>query len=251
MKPPEPCVTVDVEDFADGMRALGCIVAPSSRAEPGLRTLVQTLERRTAHVTLFVVGRQAASAGHSLRMLADAGHEIASHGPDHGSVPSEHHTLIDWLVRGREMVEDAIGRPVRGFRSPRFDVPAVLGLRTFRDAIAAAGFAYVSDTSLLGPDSPIVEFPVGSRWGIRLGAGSYQRLFPRRLVPTLIRPLPPPAVLAYHSYDFGRELPPLRSARSALVVSQVLGRSRVAPIFDMLIDQFGSRTCSEALSALR
>jgi hypothetical protein len=61
----------------------------------------------------------------------------------------------------------------------------------------------------------------------------------------------PPAVLYYHSYDFGRELPSLRSARSPMTASQLLGRTRIAPTFEFLIDELGSQTCTEALDAVR
>jgi hypothetical protein len=61
----------------------------------------------------------------------------------------------------------------------------------------------------------------------------------------------PPAVLYYHSYDFGKELPPLRSARSLMVASQLLGRSRIASTFEFLLDELGSQTCTEALDAVR
>jgi hypothetical protein len=149
------------------------------------------------------------------------------------------------------MVEEVVDRPVRGFRSPRFDVPAEVGLSQFRDLIANAGFAYVSDTSRLGASSPIAELPVATRGGVPIGGGSYQRFMPRRIVATISRRVAPPAVLYYHSYDFGNELPPLRTARSPRLLSQLLVRGRIAPTFEFLIDELGSRTCSEALDAVR
>ena len=179
MRSRSPCFTVDVEDFYEGMKALGHDVTPPPAREPGVRALGRLLERRSARITLFVVGRHARAAGDALRSLAEAGHEIASHGPDHGRLPGERRALGDWLRAGREMVEDVIGRPVRGFRSPRFDVPAELDLGEFRDLIAEAGFAYVSDTSRSGPSSPVAELPIALRWHVPIGGGSYQRLIPR------------------------------------------------------------------------
>jgi Domain of unknown function (DUF3473)/Polysaccharide deacetylase len=251
MRSRSPCFTVDVEDFYEGMKALGHEFTPPPAREPGIRALGRLLEPRSARITLFVVGRHALAAGDTLRSLAAAGHEIASHGPDHGRLPGERRALADWLRAGREMVEDVIGRPVRGFRSPRFDVPAELDLAEFRDLIAAAGFAYVSDTSRAGPSSPVAELPIARRWRVPIGGGSYQRLLPRKIVASVTRGMAPPAVLYYHSYDFGRELPSLRSARSRMAASQLLGRTRIASTFEFLIDEFGSRTCTEVLDVVR
>lgn len=246
-----PCLTVDVEDFYEGMHTLGHDVDPPRDPEPGVTWLLRLLEDHPARITLFVVGRHAASAGDALRALADAGHEIASHGPDHGRLPPGGTALADWLVRGREMLEDVIGRPVQGFRSPRFDIPGDLELPAYRDALAGAGFAWVSDLSTTDGPGPLAEIPVATRWGVPFGGGSYQRLMPARAVAALVRDAPVPCVLYYHSYDFGRELPPLRAARSRAVVTQLLGRGRIAPIFERLIDEVGSRTCTEALHGVR
>jgi hypothetical protein len=246
-----PCLTVDVEDFSEGMAVLGHDVTAPTTREPGVRALGRLLERRPARVTLFVVGRHARAAGDELRSLAAAGHEIASHGPDHGRLPGERRALAEWLRTGREMVEDVVGQPVRGFRSPRFDLPAERDLPEFRDLIAGAGFSYVSDTSRSGSSSPVAELPIARRGWVPIGGGSYQRLMPRKVVASLTRAVQPPAVLYYHSYDFGKELPSLRSARSPMVASQLLGRSRIAPTFEFLLDELGSQTCTEALDAVR
>ncbi len=104
-----PCLTVDVEDFFEGMRTLGHDVTPPPRQEPGVGWLLGLLEGRAARITLFVVGRHAAAAGPTLRTLAAAGHEVASHGPDHGRLPAGGRAIADWLRSGREMIEDVVG----------------------------------------------------------------------------------------------------------------------------------------------
>lgn len=251
MRSVPPCLTIDVEDFYEGMHTLGHDVEAPPQREPGLGAVMRLLERRPARITLFVVGRHAPAAGDDLRSLAAAGHEIASHGPDHGRLPGDRRALAEWLRSGREMVEDVVGRPVRGFRSPRFEVPDGLEVREFRDLIAGAGFSYVSDTSSSGPGSPVAELPIALRWHVPFGGGSYQRLMPRKAVASLVRRTDPPAVLYYHSYDFGKELPSLRTARSPMVASQLAGRARIASTFEYLLDELGSQTCTEALDAVR
>jgi hypothetical protein len=244
------CLTVDVEDFYEGMHTLGHDLEPPARAEPGLGALRRMLERHDARVTLFVVGRHAERFGDELRALAADGHEIASHGPDHGLLPPGGTPLTTWLRSGRTMLEDVVQRPVKGFRSPRFDLPAGIDVARFREAVEAAGFSYVSDTHRATAGT-LAELPVSVLGPLPLGGGSYQRLLPAAATAAFVRRHDGATVLYYHSYDFGRELPPLRAARSPAIVAQLLARSRIAVVFERILSEFGSQTCTEVIDALR
>jgi len=136
------CFTVDVEDWYDGIAELGYPVTTSTTGRVGpsgleaLGRLLGTTPGQTAsRVTLFVVGKYANNVRDGLRDLAAAGHELASHGPDHGWPPEDPSRLEDWLRRGRMMIEDLAGCPVEGFRSPRFDIPTSMGLDRYRDIL--------------------------------------------------------------------------------------------------------------------
>jgi peptidoglycan/xylan/chitin deacetylase (PgdA/CDA1 family) len=240
-------MTVDVEDFYEGMSVLGHEV-PRRGLDPagGLGTLLERVGAMAGRpaLTLFVVGHYAARIRSPLAEFDAAGHEIASHGPDHGRLPVE--GIVTWLRKGREMLEDLLGVPVTGFRSPRFDVPEGIGLARYRDALAEAGYDYVSDASYLGDASPLRELPVLSWRGVHVGGGSYQRLLPMAAVTRAVTHGPGPAVLYYHSYDFDGTLPGVRDVRSAALAKQVLGRRRIAAIFQNLTRQFGSETCRHA-----
>ena len=237
------CATIDVEDFYDGMAALG-VVVPRLRAGDGMWSLLERLAQVPSgpKLTLFVVGDQATSVADGLRAFAEAGHEIASHGADHGRLPAG--DVVPWLRKGREMVEDVVQRPVLGFRSPRFDVPEA-GLRAYREALAEAGYRYVSDSSFLGDASPVAELPVLEWRRLRVGGGSYQRLLPAAVVDRAVRGAAVPAVVYYHSYDFDGSVPPLGAIRSVALAKQLVGRQRVRHRFHRLLRQFGSRTCGD------
>ena len=241
------CLTVDVEDWYDGMAVLGEPIPRPEGARSGLGELARLLDDAPGEprVTLFVVGNYVPTVAAELSDLVGRGHEVASHGPDHGKLPESPAALLDWLRRGREAAEDAVQHPVTGFRSPRFDVPLSLGLARYRDLVAEAGFSYVSDTHRLGDASPVRELPVLVSHGVPVGGGSYQRLLPSLAMTSAVNAADRPAVLYYHSYDFGATLPALGSIRSVAVAKQLLGRGRVAGMFTQLLDRYGSKACAD------
>jgi hypothetical protein len=239
---PRVCVTVDVEDFYEGMAVLGQQLARPEHHTGGLESLLERLEASpgSPRITLFVVGRYAPAVRGALAAFVAAGHEIASHGPDHGRLPAD--DTVGWLRRGRQALEDLVQVPVRGFRSPRFDVPAA-GLARYREQLAEAGFRYVSDTARLGERSPVVELPVMTWRGVRLGGGSYQRLLPRAAVTSAVKRAADPVVLYYHSYDFDGSLPGLGAVRSPMLARQLVARGRIAPAAWSVVERLGSETC--------
>ncbi len=242
------CLTVDVEDWYDGMAEIGHPVPRPDGATSGLAGLAALLNRPTPRpvVTLFVVGKYVDALGSQLEELAEQGHEIASHGPDHGHLPEDPTALLEWLRRGRAVLEDRLGRAVVGFRSPRFDVPATMGLDRYRGLLADAGFEYVSDTRVLGSASPVRELPVLARFGFPFGGGSYQRLLPAAATRSAVDSATGPVVLYYHSYDFGATLPATASIRSVPVAKQIVGRGRVSTLFKQMLDRYGSEACGHA-----
>jgi len=236
-------MTVDVEDFYEGMAELGVPIDRPEGARNGLSGLASLLEGRDATITLFVVGNYAGRVSEDLEGLITRGHEIGCHGPDHGRLPEDPKQLVHWLRKGRTMVEDLVQRPVEGFRSPRFDVPQSLELAVYRELLAEAGFSYVSDRHVLGRESPVRELPVLTRHGYPLGGGSYQRLLPAAVVEAMVSRSSAPVVLYYHSYDFGATLPSSASIRSLALAKQLIGRGRVASLFSRLLNHYGSEAC--------
>lgn len=241
------CLTVDVEDWYDGMAVLGYPVTRASRSDSGLPQLISLLSSQQANtrITLFTVGGYAQSVRSDLADLVASGHEIGCHGPDHGRLPPDPVALVDWLRKGREMLEDMFQIPVQGFRSPRFEVPHNIGLGLYRELLAKAGYRYVSDTKMLGTAAAVDEFPVLHVASFLLGGGSYQRLLPARVVTSAVGRSRGPAILYYHSYDFGVTLPTVKSTHSLAVAKQVLGRRRIPAIFTELANRYGSHTCAQ------
>ena len=243
------CVTVDVEDWYDGMAEVGHVITAPTSGPSGLEALQELLSGTPApggaRLTLFVVGKYCAEVATQLCEMARDGHELASHGPDHGAPPEEPNRLQDWLRRGREMVEDVVQHPVQGFRSPRFRIPTTMSLGRYREILSAAGYRYVSDRHSLGRGSAVRELPVLQWKGIPLGGGSYQRLLPRVALKPVLTHDGGPKILYYHSYDFGVSLPSPWSTRSPAVLKQVVGRARIPAMVRDILVEAGSIPCSE------
>jgi polysaccharide deacetylase family protein (PEP-CTERM system associated) len=167
----------------------------------------RVLELLASHrvvATFFVLGWVAEHQPPLVRRIADAGHEIASHGTDHRMIgrltPEEfRRTLID----SRRLLEDITGRPVLGYRAPTFSLTRASAWAI--DLLAEAGYAYDSSVFPVRhdrygvPDAPrfahravgpgggsLLEIPpvtlrlAGMNWPV--GGGGYLRLLPVRLV---------------------------------------------------------------------
>jgi peptidoglycan-N-acetylglucosamine deacetylase len=82
------------------------------------RTLA-LLDREALHASFFLVGERAARAPETVRWIAAAGHEIASHGWSHRSLwlcgPRR---TEDEIGRAQRFLADTTGQPVRYFRPP-------------------------------------------------------------------------------------------------------------------------------------
>ena len=172
--------------------------------------LLDALDAQDARATFFVVGELAEDQPAVIERIADADHEIASHTHTHRTLSSLDAT-DQWteIARSRDALESLIGRDVRGFRAPAFDLPD----DTFA-ALADAGYAYDSsvvpsrriprwyggeyDTARLSPAtavdprapadllevplavSPRIQLPVGGAW-LRLLGRRYALWATRRL----------------------------------------------------------------------
>jgi len=99
---------------------------------------------RTA--TFFVLGEVAARLPGRIRELADAGHEIASHGMHHlRALARPLRRFREDVLRSRRLLEDTVGEAVAGFRAPEWSLrhPGSAVTRI----VAEAGFLY--DSSLM------------------------------------------------------------------------------------------------------
>ena len=104
-----------------------------------LPRLIELFARAGVRATLFVVGRDAEAQSTALRMCTELGHEIASHSLTHplALASLDDGALARELDASRQVLGEAAGAPVVGFRAPNFD----MNRRTLA-TLAACGYRY-------------------------------------------------------------------------------------------------------------
>ncbi len=149
--------TVDVEEYFhptalapyypeaewDGLERRSPLVIPR---------LLELLSEHGVRGTFFVLGWLAEREPGMVRAIADAGHELASHGYEHELVarlgPDGFRRSV---AASKAAVEGIVGRKVRGYRAPSFSI--VPGLEWAFDVLIEEGYEY--DASLF----PISQHP--------------------------------------------------------------------------------------------
>jgi polysaccharide deacetylase family protein (PEP-CTERM system associated) len=170
-----------------------------SRVEPSVDRLLELLSASGSTGTFFTLGWIAERHVGMMRRIAEAGHEIASHGWRHRKVttlsPAE---FRESLRRSKAVLEDVTGQEVTGYRAPSFTI--VPSVDWAFDVLVEEGYAY--DSSVypgrsghpLEPrraydveraagtlrEYPIATLRMGRTWPA--GGGAYLRLLPYGLV---------------------------------------------------------------------
>jgi len=178
------------------------------RLVPMVELILQLLNEYNASATFFVLGWVARHEREVVNMIANAGHEIASHGMSHSMIKEL--TLQQFrceLEDSRKILEDISGQPVIGFRAPTFSITHQTAWAI--DALSEAGYEY--DSSIFPihhdrygvPDAPgYVHYAIGPAGGrvleippltvrlwrrnLPIGGGGYLRILPVRLIITAL-----------------------------------------------------------------
>ncbi len=120
-------LTVDLEDWYHGLTSTNARPETwpslSSRTEQTVELLLDLFAANQLHATFFVLGDLAQKCPGVIRRIAEAGHELGSHGfshrPVHQLKPSEFKAELD---RTTQLVQDISGQAVKGFRAPYFSI---------------------------------------------------------------------------------------------------------------------------------
>jgi polysaccharide deacetylase family protein (PEP-CTERM system associated) len=127
----EPIVnamSIDVEDYFhvsvfDGIVPRSEWAKMESRVTRNTERLLDIFREHGVRSTFFVLGWVAERHPALVRAIADAGHEIASHGYAHRLIYDQTLTAFrDDVRRAKALLEEACGRHVIGYRAPSYSI---------------------------------------------------------------------------------------------------------------------------------
>ncbi|HET7205194.1 MAG TPA: XrtA system polysaccharide deacetylase [Terriglobales bacterium] len=270
-------LSVDVEDYFQ-VEAFAHRVPRSqwqafpSRVRQNTERVLRLLERSRCRATFFILGWVAEREPALVREVARAGHEVACHSHLHRRVhsltPAE---FRDDVKRARDVIEDAAGVAVVGFRAPTFSITrkSLWAL----EILAELGFTYDSSIfpvrhDLYGiPDAPrgihqrqlpsgnsIWEFPPSTvrlaGQNLPMAGGGYLRVLPMSFTRWAIRRIHrrdrQPVMVYFHPWELDpgqprlqagwrsrfRHYTGLRAMESRL--EELLGNGRFQPLLGLL-----------------
>lgn len=121
-------LSVDVEDwfhvgaFEDVIER-GSWDGLTDRIECNVLRILDMFDEAQVKATFFTLGWVARRHGALMRRIADAGHEVASHGWDHARVfTMDRAEFAEDIAKARAVIEDAAGVAVTGYRAPSFSI---------------------------------------------------------------------------------------------------------------------------------
>jgi polysaccharide deacetylase family protein (PEP-CTERM system associated) len=141
-------MTVDVEDYFqvsafDGVLPRSNWDSIESRVVANTERILDIFQDTDVRATFFVLGWVAERYPGLVRRIAAAGHEVASHGWSHRRVTSMWpNDFRDDVRRTMEVLEDAAGTAVLGYRAPNFSL--VRGWEWAMDVLLGEGYRYDS-----------------------------------------------------------------------------------------------------------
>jgi len=204
-KPVVNAMTVDVEDYFQVSAFEGSIERKDwsslpCRVETNTQRILELFAEHEVHATFFVLGWVAERYPGLVREIADAGHEVASHGFSHVRVTQQQpHEFRSDISKTKALLEDISGTEVCGYRAASYSI--VKDTLWAHDLLQEAGYRYSSSIypirhDLYGiPDAPrfayrpengaLLEIPITTlslfNNNLPCGGGGYFRLLPYRV----------------------------------------------------------------------
>ena len=259
-------MTCDVEDYFQ-VSAFEKIIDKDSwstwecRIPQNVDLILQMMDEAGTLGTFFTLGWVAENHPEVVRRIADAGHEIASHGMLHVRIFDMSATQFrDEVTRSMHLLEDVSGQAVNGFRAASWSFDR----RTpwAHAILAEAGYRYSSSVYPIShdhygvPDAPtrpfyvkdtdILEIPasVTRAFGRNLpsAGGGYFRLMPLSASRWLIQRArvmnESPAIFYFHPWELDPDQPRVAGATAKSRFRHYLNLHRFEGRFRRLLSQF-------------
>jgi polysaccharide deacetylase family protein (PEP-CTERM system associated) len=258
-------LTIDVEDyfqvsaFAAHVRRCDWDTMPC-RIEKNIDRILALLDESDVRATFFTLGWIAERYPDLIRRIADAGHELASHGFSHlRATEQQRGEFLADIRLAKAVLEDISGQGVNGYRAPSFSV-GPSNAWAF-DCISEAGYRYSSSVYPIRhdhygvPDAPrfahesspgVLELPVATvrifstNWPA--GGGGYFRLLPYFVSRWSIRRINgidcKPAMFYFHPWELDPDQPRVKGVRTKTRFRHYLNLKRMEPRLRRLVTDF-------------
>jgi polysaccharide deacetylase family protein (PEP-CTERM system associated) len=230
------------------------------RIERNVDRVLELLDGHGARGTFFTLGWIAERFPGLVRRIADAGHEVASHGYGHQRASDLTPAAFSADIRlAKAILEDITGQGITGYRAPSFSIgKANLWAH---DCIAEAGYRYSSSVYPVKhdhygiPDAPrfawrlpngLVEVPIttlnmlGRNWPA--GGGGFFRLLPyavsRWQIARVNADDKRAAIFYFHPWEIDPDQPRVTDATAKTQFRHYINLKRTAARLDRLLSDF-------------
>lgn len=260
-------LSVDVEDWFQ-VGAFEDVIDRSDwdnlalRVEDNVARILDLFDEAGVKATFFTLGWIAERAAPTMRRIAQAGHEIASHGYDHARVFNfDRKEFAADILKARKILEDTTGQRVSGYRAPSFSIDQ----RTpwAYEELAAQDYAYSSSVAPIVhdhygwrdaprfafkplPSSNLIEIPVttailgGKR--VAAGGGGFFRVLPyafsRWAIRQVNREEQRPAIFYFHPWEVDPDQPRVPGAPVKSRLRHYTNLDKMAPKLTQLVSDF-------------
>jgi len=258
-------LTIDVEDYFQ-VSAFAAHVGRCDwdtmpcRVERNIDRILALLDDSDVRATFFTLGWIAERYPDLIRRIADAGHELASHGFSHlRATEQQRGEFLADIRLAKAVLEDISGKGVNGYRAPSFSV-GPSNAWAF-DCISEAGYRYSSSVYPIRhdhygvPDAPrfahesspgVLELPVATvrifstNWPA--GGGGYFRLLPYFISRWSIRRINgvdrKPAMFYFHPWELDPDQPRVKGVGTKTRFRHYLNLKRMEPRLRRLVTDF-------------
>ncbi|MEE9445442.1 MAG: polysaccharide deacetylase family protein [Cocleimonas sp.] len=253
--------SIDVEDWSQSV--LNAKNPVTNRVLDNTLRVLDLLDEHDHKATFFTLGNVANKHPELIRKIADAGHEVASHGYNHQSIfnltPNQVREDVSSSIK---LLEDTSGQKVIGFRAPDFSIREYL-FEWYCEALAENGVKY--DSSLF--PMKVVKYGIEKEYSLKIFnkynlnehylsymnffgyklpffGGGYFRITPYTITKYLSKKLDPKRAVFYmHPYEVDtEELAAVQRAHDHIPLkwraSQFIGRNTVENKLHKLMNDF-------------
>jgi len=258
-------LTIDVEDyfqvsaFAEHIPRKEWDSLPC-RVEQNVDRVLGLLAENNVTATFFTLGWVAERYPSLVRRIAQAGHELASHGfAHHRATEQQQGEFLADIRLAKAVIEDVVGQDVVGYRAPSFSVGPENPWAV--DCIAEAGYRYSSSIYPIrhdhygAPDAPrfahetkpgLLELPVATvrvfdaNWPA--GGGGYFRLLPyvvsRWSIQRINNVDRKPALFYFHPWEIDPDQPRVKGIGARTRFRHYVNLRRMQPKLRGLLGDF-------------